>query len=249
MAKKTLDITIPEYLTIEQYRLMNDYDGDSDFGRILHAVSAMTGYPVEEVNTWPLEALKDLANEFANIADNKQEFHSIIEWEGQLYGYCNVKASRLGEYVDLESLAKDMPNNMHKIAAILYRPITKHRFKSLKFAVKQKIKMLNNDVENVFDWYETEPYDSGKRKMREESFRDFPAHIFLGAVSFFLSSVNLYSISILSSQEKVTKRMAKKMMDDQIRVLSENIGAGGGLFTHSLSPIYYQLRGIPPSQT
>ena len=42
----------------------------------------------------------------------------------------------------------------------------------------------NNKVENVFDWYTVEPYDNDKRKQVEESFRDFPAHIFLGAISF-----------------------------------------------------------------
>tara|TARA_R110001606_G_C15380527_1_gene650360 strand:+ start:617 stop:1363 length:747 start_codon:yes stop_codon:yes gene_type:complete len=245
-SKKTLDVTIPEYLSVDQYRLMNDYNGDSEFGRLIHAVAAMTKFTVDEVRTWSLESLKDLANEFASISDHKQEFHSIIEWEGELYGYAPIASSTLGEYIDLENLAKDMHNNMHKVAAILYRPITSHRFKTLKFAYKQKVKMLNNKVENVFDWYTVEKYDSDKRKLREESFRDFPAHILLGAVSFFLSSVNLYSTNILSSQGKMSTRTKDRLMKQQTEILSQNIGAGGGLFTHSVSPLYYQLQGTQP---
>ena len=249
MAKQTIDITIPEYLSIDQYRQMNAYTGDSDFGRLVHAVAAMTNYTVDEVRTWSLESLTDLANEFALIADHKQEFHSIIEWNGKLYGYSTITNSTLGEYIDIENLAKDMENNMHKICAILYRPIKKHRFKSLKFAVKQKIKMLSNKVENVFDWYEVEPYDNTERKLVEEEFKDFPAHIFLGAVSFFLSAVNLYSTNILYSNKKISERTRNKMNKETYKILSQTIGAGGGLFTHSVNPIYYKLQGTNQSPT
>jgi hypothetical protein len=203
----------------------------------------MTDMKFEDVRKWPLTVLTEIANAYAEVADHKQEFHSIIEWNGKMYGYAPIRSSTLGEYIDIENLCKDLENNMHKIAAILYRPITNHRFKSLKFAVKQKIKMLNNKVENVFDWYEIEPYDNKVRKRVEEDFKDFPAHIFLGAVSFFLSTVNLYSISILSSQGKIASRTANKMMEDQYKILSANTGAGGGLFTHSVRPIFYKLQG------
>ena len=129
---------------------------------------------------------------------------------------------------------------MHKIAATLYRPITKHRFKSLKFAVKQKIKMLSNSVENVFDWYTIEKYDSDKRKEREEDFKDFPAHIFLGALSFFLTTAGLYLNHIQYSAGQITKRTQKKREKEIWEGLLQNTGAGGGLFTHSLSPLYYK---------
>jgi len=248
MQTKTLDITIPEYLTVEQYRLMNNYKGDSDFGRMIHAVSSMTGQPFEDVRKWPLSVLTEVANAFAEVADHKHEFHSIIEWNGKLYGYAPIRKSTLGEYIDIETLSKDLENNMHKIAAILYRPITTHRFKTFKFAVKQKIKMLSNKVEDVFEWYDVEPYDNKKRKLVEEEFKDFPAHIFLGAVSFFLSTVNLYSISILSSQKKISQRTADRMMENQYQILSQTTGAGGGLFTHSVRPIFYKLQGTTPSQ-
>ena len=248
MQTKTLDIVIPDYLTVDQYRLMNNYKGDSDFGRMVHAVSSLSGQPFETVRKWPLSVLTEVANAFAEIADHKHEFHSIIEWNGKLYGYAPIRKSTLGEYIDIENLSKDLENNMHKIAAILYRPITVHRFKSFKFAVKQKIKMLSNKVENVFDWYDVEPYDNQKRKLVEEEFKDFPAHIFLGAVSFFLSTVNLYSISTLSSQRKISTRRADKMIKEQLQALSQTTGAGGGLFTHSVNPIYYKLQGTPPSQ-
>lgn len=244
MTNKAFDIELPEYLTIEQYVKLNGYKGDSNFGRLVHTVSAITGFDKKEVRSWKLSSLTDIANHFAEVSDHNNEFHSLIEWNGKLYGYADIKKASLGEYIDLENLAKDMENNAHKIAALLYRPVKQHRFKTLEFHVKQKIKMLKNDVENVFDWYTLEDYDSEQRRMVEEEFKQFPAHIFLGAVSFFLSVGSLYSTNTLYSEGIITEKMMKEMTTDQLQVLSATTMAGGGLSTTSLSPIYYQLQGI-----
>ena len=249
MASKTFDINLPEYLTIEQYVKLNGYKGDSNFGRLVHTVSAITGFDKKDVRTWKLSSLTQIANHFSEISDHKNEFHSLIEWNGKLYGYADIKKCSLGEYVDLENLAQDMEGNAHKIAAILYRPVKQHRFKTLEFHIKQKIKMLKNSVENVFDWYTLEDYDSEQRRMVEEEFKQFPAHIFLGAVSFFLSVAGLYSTNTLYLEEAMSKETSQAMMMDQLEILSETITAGGGLFTTSLSPIYFRLQGTEPSLT
>jgi len=115
-----ITVTIPEYLSIDQYKKMNDFKHDSNFGRLVHSVSVMTGYPVSDVRKWPVDTLTKLGNDFAELADPKNEFHSIIEWNGTLYGYSPMKSQTLGEYIDLETLSKDFENNMHKIAAIMY---------------------------------------------------------------------------------------------------------------------------------
>lgn len=210
MKIQKLTFEVPDFLTIDQYAKMNAYKGDSKAGRMAHAVATMTGRPMGEVVTWDMESIAKIANIYANIADHNEEFHSIIEWDGQLYGYAHIKQSSLGEYIDLESLATNLEENMHKIAATFYRPITKHRFDSLSFTVKQGIRMLNNSVANVFDWYEVEKYDSSKRKEREEKFKEFPSHIFLGALSFFLSTAVLYLNNIAYSEGRMTRTEVEK---------------------------------------
>ncbi len=247
--KKEIKIDIPEYMTLEQYSKMSTYKGDSRFGKLVHTVSSLTDYSFDEVRKWPAETLIEIANDFAHIADHKQEFHSLIEWNGVLYGYASIKKSTLGEYIDLENFSKDIEKNLTKVAAILYRPVSKHRFGTLKFAVKQKIKMVKNDVENVFDWYETEDYDSDTLLDRANEFKGFPAHIFLGALSFFLSTVNLYSNDIAYSTGLLTERERKKTEKKILKTLSQDIGVGGGLFTTSVKPIYFQLQDNVQSQT
>ena len=245
--EKKIKIDIPDYLTLEQYSKMSQYKGDSKFGKLVHTVASLSGYPFNEVRQWPIETLTEIANDFANIADAKNEFHSIIEWNGKLYGYASIKKSTLGEYIDLEEFSKDVENNITKIAAILYRPIKKHRFDSLSFQVKQNVRMLNNDVANVFDYYEVEEYDSDTLLDRAKEFKGFPTHLFLGALSFFLTAVNLYSNATAYSMGAMTERETAKKEKEILRSLSESIGAGGGLFTTSVKPIYWRLQENAPS--
>ena len=100
-----------------------------------------------------------------------------------------------------------------------------------------------NKVENVFDWYSIEKYDADIRRDREEKFKKFPAHILLGAISFFLSTASLYLANIQYSANKIAKETMEEMETLILGNLSENIGDGSGLFTTSLSPIYYRLQG------
>ena len=241
MAKTvSLKLEVPEYLTIQKYCDMNGYKGTSKFGKLVHAVSVLTGKPLSDVRQWSVESLTKVSNIYAGIADHKELFHPIIEWNGQLYGYSSIKKCSLGEYIDLETYCADMENSMHKVAAILYRPIKKHRFDDIAFSVKQGIKTAVNKVDNVFDWYEVEKYDSDKRRLVEEKFRDFPVHLFLGGLSFFLSCGNLYLNRIAYLKKEITKKTMEKLDKMTLENLSQNIGDGSVAFTNSLNPIYYQ---------
>jgi len=240
--KKQITFDLPPFLTIGQYQKMNAYKGDSNFEKLITLVEAVTKYPKEEIGTWDLNSLTTIAKKFQGLASPDNEFHSLIEWNDTLYGYAHMDKATLGEMVDLENLTKDFEGNLHKIAAILYRPVTEHNFDSVSFTVKQKLKIVNNNVENVFDWYDVEMYDNKKRKKREEGFKDFPVHILLGAVSFFLDTVNLYLTTTLYSGKRISKQEMKSLMKTFMLNLSQNIGHGGGLSTTSLSPTYLTLQ-------
>lgn len=242
--KKKITFDLPPFLTIGQYQKMNSYKGESSLQKLITLVHAVTEYSKEEIMTWDIKSLTTIAEKFKDIASPDNEFHSLVEWNGQLYGYAHMSKSNIGEYVDLENLTKDFDDNLHKIAALLYRPITDHNFESLSFTVKQKLKMVNNKVENVFDYYNVEPYDSNIRKKREREFIDFPIHILLGAISFFLTTGNLSLTTILSSNKSLMTSEKRWMEKTLMANLLENTGHGGGLSTTSLSPTYLRLQGI-----
>lgn len=238
--KESLQLEVPEFMTIQKYADMNSYRGQSKVGKLVHTVSVLTGEDKDYIRKWSTDSLIKVANIYAGIADHKQHFHPIIEWKGQLYGFASIKNANLGEYIDLELLCKELEDNMHKVAAILYRPIKKHRFKDIFYNIKQGIKVANNKVDNPFDWYELEEYDSVKRKEIEEDFKEFPVHLFLGALSFFLSTGSLYLNNIAYLEKTLTKKQTKQIEKEILESLSQNIGDGGALYTTSLKPLYYQ---------
>lgn len=238
--EKSFELTIPEYLTVQQYMTMNEYRGDSLAGKMLYSISALSGKDIEDVKKLPVSTIHEISKDIQSVASHNNEFYTVIEWEETLYGYAHIKQSSLGEYIDLENFCKNPERHLHKIAAILYRPITENRFKNLKYTVKQSLKMAKGKVENPFDYYDIEVYDSNKRKTREELFRHFPIHILLGAMAFFLTNANLYLNHIVSLEKNFSQmtrmRLEKKIMES----LLPSIGDGSRLFTTFPSPGYYQ---------
>lgn len=246
---KELKITIPGYLTVDQYRKMIEVEkSGSKVEQLVQIVSSLSGYPTEEVKQWPVKSLVELVDKYNQLVDVKNEFHPLIEFNGVLYGYTNIHQASLGTYIDLESLTKDSTPNLHKIAATLYRPVKKHRFNSLSFAIKNKFKLVNNKVENVFDWYTLEKYDAEEAKDRAESFRDFPAHILLGAVSFFLANASLYLTNSRYSQNLLTKSQMNKEIRKILQSLSQSIGGGSVLSITSPNPTYSTYQATEPLQ-
>lgn len=245
MAKiKKLSLDIPEYLTIQQYVDMTSYKGDSKFYRLCHTVSILTGEPIEEVEKWDIESLTKVSNLYNEVASHKDLFHPIIEWNGKLYGYANITKSTLGEYIDLEMYSKDLTENMHKIAAILYRPITKTKFNDIIFNIKQGIKVAANKVNNAFDWYEIQKYSLSKVKKVEDDYKNFPVHLFLGGLSFFLSSAGLYLNHIAFSQKLLTEKTMKKAETLMLENLFLSTGDGLQHFTNFQNRVYSQLAEI-----
>ena len=181
---------------------------------------------------------------YAGIADHNNFFFPIIKWKDKLYGYSSIRKASLGEYIDLETYCKDLENNMDKVAAILYRPIVKHRLGKLSTVTKQGIEVINNKTEKVFDRYTVEEYDSNKRREVEDDFKEFPVHLFLGAISFFLSTGSLYLNNTAFSREKIT--WTEKMKNEIIIMenLLENTGDGSQRFTNSLRPMHFQSQEI-----
>lgn len=246
MAKKvkSLKLQVPEYLTVAKYREMNSYTGQNKFGRLVHTVHKLTGEPFDEVRHWDLESLTKVSNLYAGIADHNNFFYPIVKWKDKLYGYASIRKATLGEYIDLENYCKNLEENMHRVAAILYRPIEKNRLGKLSFVTKQGIEVVNNKAENVFDRYTIEKYDSNKREEVEDEFQEFPVHLFLGAISFFLSTGSLYLNNTAFSREKITWTEKTKNEIIIMENLLENTGDGSERFTHSLRPMHYQSQEI-----
>lgn len=239
MEQKTIQVDLPEYISIDLYQQVEGYKGTSAFGKLVKSVSVITGMEMSQVRQWPIETLTTIANDFAEIADPKESFHTLFEYEGQMYGYAHIRQTSVGEWIDLENLTKNPEGNLHKIAAILYRPVTKHRFGNLKWAVKSHVKSLRDEVENPFDYYSIEKYDSDTLDDRADKFKNLPVDVILGGLSFFLSTASLYLNHIQYLEGQMSKR-TKERHEKELLNLLENTGPGLAPFTVFLRPTYYQ---------
>ena len=244
MKKKTIQLNLPNYITVQQYKQIVDSKTEGNGERLIAGIAALTSMSVEEVKNLPLNTIKNISDDLTELAFPKETFHAVLEFDDKLYGYAHMNQTTLGEYTDLENLSKDTMNNLHKIAAILYRPIEKNRFKSISFRVKQGLKVVNNKVVNPFEYYTIEKYNSDVRKDREELFKSFPAHVLLGALGFFLATAGLYLNHTLYLEKKITYRMKMKMQTETLENLSQSIGDGGELYTAYLNPTSYRSLGI-----
>jgi hypothetical protein len=245
--KKEVEVKIPDYISIGKYQQMNKLESLSELDRIVKVISVVTGMEAKEVRTWDMDSLQIVSSAVGEIVERKGEFHAVLEFGDQLYGYSNLSSFTLGEYIDLEEYLKDPTVNLHKIAALLYRPVTKHNFDKISFLVKNSIKIANNKVENVFDHYKIEAYDNEEVAKRQEMFKQFPVHIVLGAMAFFFAVGSQYLKSIASSETEMIDPKGTEMVNKALDHLLANIGAGGGLYTHSPSLTYFQFPVTEPS--
>lgn len=242
--KKKFQIHLPEYITVDMYEKIQSFEGE-DLSKNINLIAALIGISYEDVKQYPIQLIKEVASDLENLSLPKEQFSTLVEYNGVTYGYSDIHSMNLGCFIDLQEYAKQTNGNLHKIAAILYRPVTKNRFNSLEFVTKQGIKIgSQKGIENPFDYYEIEEYDSTSIKDRWEEMKDFPSHILLGALGFFLSTASLYLTNIAYSENKLTKRRKKKIDSLMMDSLSHLTGGGGQPYSIYLNPVSFQSPGI-----
>jgi len=217
---------IPEYLSIKDWKFFNSLEHLSDTEKMITLISHLTNVKMDEVRKWtPNDIKTSYATLLEAFQDMKPNFFPVFELDGVLYGYTPMSKMTLGEYVDLERLAKKSSENLEEIMALLYRPITKHRFKGIKWAFKNSYKVALGEAENLFRYYEVEEYDSSERTINAEKLGKIPVSVGLGALGFFLAVgssllLNTQTSSLNPKQKMKVMKAAQKDLD------SVNIGDG-----------------------
>jgi hypothetical protein len=236
-----MKIQIPEYITIKhynQFKYLEDIDSASD--KVLYKISTLTNVSIEELETWPITAIKQVYAEVDKILENlNPEFYPVITWQGKEYGYRAVQKMSMAEYVDLSELCKNPTQNLTNILAILYRPITENKTKSSKYIYRSTIKALQYEVENVFNYYDVEKYDAATRKQIADEYLEFPAEIGLGALNFFML-VGLSSSKNTTSYFPSMKEMIQKMKKSKLKSVLLSTMAGYTFSTKFLKPKSYK---------
>jgi hypothetical protein len=156
-------ISIRKFIEISD--LIKDETSIHDRMKVFQIV---TGCDMEEIRIIPAEILDTMWNEFVHncfdLGDGSVD--NIITIDGKSYGLINVKGLTVGEMADIDVL-KNHPVlnfNLHKIMAILYRPL----ISKLPFKI--------------------EPYSSETFEERAELFAEkMPVKVALNTAVFFLN--------------------------------------------------------------
>jgi hypothetical protein len=221
METKKLKLTIPDYLSIGDYKKLTNLEHLGALQKKATIISLLTNVPVEEVLTWDLDSITKVSNDLEKLLDAPNEYYPIFEHEGVLYGYSSVSKMTGAEFIDIENLTKDPNNNLSQIMALLYRPIVKHSLGSINYNVKNVIKTAKGLKENVYKYYTLEPYNSEEREIRAEVFNSLPSQYAMGTLGFFLCSEMLYLNSIKGYSEEL-----KPIMEETVMTILESIGDG-----------------------
>ena len=157
------------------------------------------------------------------ITEIYEDINKLSDHEDTFYAICEFKGNVLG-YQDIKASSLGSYIDLENLA--------------------------NNSVENVFDYYTIEEYNSDKRKEVEKDFLDFPVHILLGALGFFLGSASMYLANIAFSQDKsISKQMIQTTEKKILQDLSSSIGDGLLLYTNSQKQMYFKLPETSQSQS
>lgn len=234
MANKKVEITIPDFLNVHNYRKLLNIEHMTDLNKLVYTVSVLSGIDEEEVRTWSPKDIGIIANDLTETMSPKDIFYPIIKHNDILYGYSNIDRMALGEFMDLERLCKEPHENLEEIFAILYRPITKHRINKFGFKQLHNVMIFTEKLDNPFKWYDIEKYDNTTRLERAEIFKELPIALLMGAMSFFLTVVNQYLTDTGVSSDNPVMREMKKTLTKQNESLFQSIG--GGLRQYILSP-------------
>jgi hypothetical protein len=224
-----LKFNLPDYLSIKDWKYFQSLEMENDNEKMINFISHATDIPQDTImDLRPMDLTQVYGTLVERLGQVEPSFYPVIEINGQLYGYSSLSKMTLGEYVDLERLAKNPIKNLEEIMAIVYRPIKKHKLDGVVWAFKNKYKTGTGNVENLFKYYTLEKYDTTKSTERASIMNTLPVSFALGAMGFFLVQAN---ISLLSTQVYSIPNLNKKETKTMINKVkaSASIPIGDGL--------------------
>ncbi len=166
-----IDYTLPDEISVTEYaelmRRMNM--SETELEKTIDLISVLLKIPYHQIFDIDIENILKISNLLQDIVnENNIEYQKKFRFKGVKYGGLNLMKMTFGEYIDLVSYIKNdiyIYKNIHKICAILYRPI----------------------IEEDGDNFKIAKYDLDEFELQQELFKELPVKYFFGALN------NLYS--------------------------------------------------------
>jgi len=186
--------TVEPTMTVEQYQRIQVNKLFLDNPNPAKLLSVYLDIPESEIKNANKEQVAFVEQViFQRLTENvTKDMIFTFDYEGKTYGFeNNWKKLAWGAWQDLEFLsAENITDNIHKLLAVLYRPVTE--MKGTK--------------------YKIEPYDADTIDERAESFKKIPIKIWFGSsqLFFFISRTYIDNIKNTMEWQMKTYRLMEK---------------------------------------
>ena len=185
---------------------MNTHKEDaSEAEQQLHLISTLVGASMDDVGEAKKSVIDKVTDRLAELMANPASEDLVLELDidGVEYGFNpNLSELKLKEFVDLDGKLANGWLDMHKVMAILYRPIVKRRK----------------------DKYEIEEYDFRTAAKRADIFaEEMSIDIVNAAASFFLTIAVDY-IKITQAYSKANRKQRRQHTRQMKKSLKKNMG-------------------------
>lgn len=185
-------IEVPEYLSIRHYQKLTKMGSPNT----MQIISVLTDISIEDLKELEPDNFILLEKKLVPMLHVDKSNKIVFEFKHNEKEYGLVTdffKLTMSEWVDLEvySNSENVVDNIHKIMAILYRPVTK--------------KLKNNK-------YQIENYNSNEIESRAEEFLDLPLEFYLSVSTFFLQSYVTFTEILRDSLKLKNQKMKLKMM-------------------------------------
>ena len=190
-----LKLVIPSSLkeiTLQQYKrfLLLDHQNEKDY--MVKVLQIFASGDIDNLDKFPISKLEPPLKKLLKVLQNSDvKTYYKVKVKGVEYGL-NPKLSDItvGEMADIEEYLKDgQYNNIEKVLAVLYRPITQQKGK----------------------FYQTESYN-GLQGRDELFLKHFPVVAFLGATLFFSIIESQFMTALAYYSAKTKKNRSSKQV-------------------------------------
>ncbi len=197
-------IELPQTLTIRHYQILTKIGNPNTF----QIISVLTGIPENELKELDPDNFSFLEKKLVPMLHVEKPTKIVFQFKHNDKEYGLVQdfyKLTMAEWVDLEvySNGENVLDNIHKIMAILYRPVVK--------------KLKNNK-------YQIENYNSNDIEQRAEEFLDLPLEFYLSVSGFFLQSVTIFTKVLADSlKQKSQIQMVKTRIKNKFKKMFQKI--------------------------
>lgn len=180
------EIHIPtsiEHITLEQYQKFASIGNDNDEDFIAYKMlEIFCDVPNDVASQMKWNDVTDVCEQIHAVMNTKTAFTNRFQLNGIEYGFIpSVEDMTFQEFVHMEEFVRE-PKNYHKLAQIMFRPVTKSK-KEL---------------------YDIEPYEFSMNRANE--LKQMPTSIFAETMVFFYNIANELLIHIqIYSKESVSQ--------------------------------------------